>query len=212
MKITPAVTREEWMHRVAAELMPVFEAAGYNAKPAMKFSCGFTSKGGRSTTIGECHSDKASAANVHEIFIVPGLSEPVQVIATLAHEIAHAVVGLKHKHGAEFKKIATKIGLKGKMTATVAGPEFAAKAEQIMKAVGPYPHATLGLVKKDGGSNGPKQKTKMLKVTCKACEYTLRTTRKWLDIAVPRCPNRKCKFVGQEMEAPPPAEPEEGDE
>ena len=34
----------------------------------------------------------------------------------------------------------------------------------------------------------PKQTTRMLKCECPACGYTVRTTRKWLDIAVPTCP------------------------
>lgn len=39
-----------------------------------------------------------------------------------------------------------------------------------------------------------KQSTRMLKVICPGCGYTVRTTQKWIDIGLPTCP------CGEEME------------
>ena len=34
----------------------------------------------------------------------------------------------------------------------------------------------------------PKQSTRMLKVLCPSCGYTLRTTARWLAVGFPTCP------------------------
>src|SRR3546814_11502385 len=49
------------------------------------------------------------------------------------------------------------------------------------------PHARLDT---DGESTAPKkQKTRMLKCECATCGYTVRTARKWLELAgAPLCP------------------------
>ena len=37
----------------------------------------------------------------------------------------------------------------------------------------------------------PRQGTRMMKVVCGECGYTLRTTRRWLAVAVPVCPGSR---------------------
>jgi len=49
---------------------------------------------------------------------------PLQIAATLAHELTHAAVGIQAKHGKAFATVAKGLGLTGKMAATVPGPEF----------------------------------------------------------------------------------------
>jgi hypothetical protein len=52
------------------------------------------------------------------------------------------------------------------------------------KKLGTYPHAAL-----DPSEGIKKQSTRLLKVECEACGYTVRVTRKWLDEAgSPLCP------------------------
>lgn len=43
-----------------------------------------------------------------------------------------------------------------------------------------------------------KRKTYLLGVTC-TCGYTVRITRKWLDVAAPTCPNPDCDNVGKPL-------------
>ena len=73
------------------------------------------------------------------------------------------------------------------MRATTPGEAFLAAVAPILDAVGPLPHARLDT---DGESTAPKkQKTRMLKCECATCGYTVRTARKWLELAgAPLCP------------------------
>src|SRR5579859_1421489 len=116
-------TREQWLERAVATMSPHFKRAGYDV-PQLKVSCGWPSKGAlakKKTRIGECWDAKCSGDKLHQIFISPRLHEPASdqgVLATLVHEVVHAVVGLKAKHGAAFRKCARAVGLFCNDTAT----------------------------------------------------------------------------------------------
>lgn len=176
-------TREDWLNVLAARLAPWFEGLGHEV-PKIRVSIGFTSRGMRSKAIGECWSDCCSKDKVHEIFIVPTIDDPMRIADILAHEMIHAVVGLDAKHGKKFKKVAKAIGLEGKMTATIAGPDFISRATPILEEIGPIPHAQLT----GRSSEKPKQTTRLVKCECSGCGYTARTTRKWLEAGPPWCP------------------------
>jgi hypothetical protein len=175
--------REGWLREVARRLA---EWPELPALPPFRVGVGFTSKGARSNRIGECWAPTCTPDNTCELFIHPGLGDATTVAATLAHELIHAAVGVEAKHGPKFKRVALALGLQGKMTATTAGPRFVERITPILEEVGPYPHGQLRAV--GAKSTGPKQTTRMLKCECPECGYTVRTTRKWLDVAVPRCP------------------------
>ena len=71
------------------------------------------------------------------------------------------------------------------------GEELAEKLEKIGEKLGPYPHASLMINKREG-----KQTTRLLKVQCPECGYVARVTRKWLDeVGGPLCPVHKVAFV-----------------
>lgn len=181
------LNREQWLQQAAVKLVPLFEKAGYKV-PETRVSTGFPSKSAlaaKRRKIGECWSDKLAADSRCQIFITPLLEDSTRVLDVLAHEMVHAVVGLEAKHGAAFSRCAKAIGLTGKMTATVAGPELQAELEGIVRKIGTYPHAGLNAM-----TNGEKkQTTRMIKCACPACGYTARTTRKWLeDAGAPLCP------------------------
>lgn len=191
MKASTFKQREEWLNRVAALLLPEFKKLGHGDYPKFRVSCGFPSTGKRGRRIGECWAPSASRDETHEIFIHPSEDEPVQVAAILAHELAHAVAGIPAKHGPAFKNIVRPLGLEGRACATVPGDAFKQLIAPILEKVGPYPHGAL-----TGGvsTNGPKQTTRMIKLMCPACEYTVRTTQKWIIVGLPTCP------CGSEME------------
>jgi hypothetical protein len=167
---------------------PWFAEAGV-VVPAVRISTGFTSKGLRSNRIGECWYPEATADGVPAIFVHPKLG-PGEVEHVIVHELVHAALGGEAKHGPAFKKLATALGLTGRMTATVPGPDFDVRLAALDLA--PYPHAVL---RASGGTSSgpPKQSTRMLKVQCEtdgcpAEGYTARTTQKWLDHGTPSCP------------------------
>lgn len=182
-------TREEWLEAAVIQMTPLFEKGGYKI-PALRVACGWPSSRGLSSKkrcIGECWDSKASQDNVHQIFISPwlepGTNEGVGVVPTLIHEVVHAVVGIKEKHGKVFGKCARAVGLEGKLTATVASAELLKQIEGWLIELGDYPHSKLDPLK----SPKKTQSTRMIKMECKIdeCGYVARTSRKWLEEAGP---------------------------
>lgn len=195
-----APTRETWLQALAETVRPWFTEAGFDAPPPVRIGVGFSSKGARSKVIGECWYSPSVQDGVPEVFIHPSLVDPVDVGATLLHELVHASLGPGFKHGPRFREVAEALGLTGRMTATVPGDELRARLAEVAEPLGPYPHGGLIVGSGPGGSAGPKQTTRMRKAECQGCGYLLRTTQKWLDIATPRCPDDACDLGGLPME------------
>ena len=195
---TPASNREQWLQRCTDLLRPAFEEAGYTIPDNVRYTCGFPSKSALSRKrrrIGECWDETSSAGQTYEIFISPLLAGPMDVAATLAHELVHATVGLKAKHGKAFAKCARAIGLDGKMTATVPGVGFQHWFAKHAIALGNYPHKELR-----ASSGAPKQSTRLLKVSCPECEaegepYLARMSAKALERGAPICPDHNCPMA-----------------
>ena len=184
--------RESWLNAVAAGMAPLFEALDAPLPARVRVAIGFTSAGAKGKAIGECWDNRLSADGHFEIFIRPDLAHaphamPTQIAAILAHELVHAAVGIPAGHGKAFKRVALGLGLIGPMRATTPGEAFLAAVAPILDAAGPLPHARLDT---GGASTAPKkQKARMLKCECATCGYTVRTARKWLELAgAPLCP------------------------
>jgi hypothetical protein len=176
------INREEWLQRLVKKIRPWYEG---ELPETIHLSIGFSSKGIRSKTIGECWHKKASADEAPQVFIHPKLSNPIEVAAVVVHELIHACRP-DAKHGKEFKQVAVRLGLEGRMTATSASSDLKEKLGAIVEKIGPFPHPALT----DGKfSSGPKQSTRLLKVSCPDCGYLVRTTQKWLEIGLPLCPD-----------------------
>lgn len=150
---------------------------------------------GRKKAIGLCYHAAASKEGVREIFVSAVLDTSEAVFATLLHECVHASLPDDAKHGPKFKRLALAVGLTGKMTATVAGDELKERIAEWVAKRGEYP--AQGILT---GAGITKQTTRMLKVCCSDCGYTVRTTRQWLEVSVPACPNDMCGRHGLEME------------
>jgi len=183
-------TREEWLSAAVRKMEGHFTNRGYNV-PAVRVSCGWPSRGGLAgskRTIGQCWSTEASSDGVSQIFISPWLDDvcsPQGVLATLVHEVVHAVVGIKEKHNKVFGKCARAVGLEGKLMATTATPELVDTLKAWVEDLGNYPHAKLDSTK----SPVKKQSTRMIKCECGECGYIARTSQKWIDAAgAPLCP------------------------
>jgi hypothetical protein len=181
------VTREEWLVAMTEALRPTFEDAGFTI-PAVRVSCSWPSRQIRKR-IGECWTSRASKDGSRQIFITPILDEGFAVVEVLVHELLHAVLPDDVHHKGPFRKGMKALGLIGKPTATNAGPELTERLHVLCLEVGDYPHSALSL--KDPGVK--KQNTRMLKVQCPACDYTVRTTAKWIEVGLPTCP------CGEEM-------------
>jgi hypothetical protein len=197
--------REIWLYRIAEALYPKFGELKYPDHPLVRIGVGYPTTGARGKAIGQCHNSCLSRDKVHEIIISPKLDDSIEVAGVLAHELCHAYLylylpGEDCGHGKKFKKLATAIGLTGKMRSTIPGEAFTRFLRPVLASLGEYPHGALG---KGDGVTTPRRKvqtTRLKKVVCSSCQYTMRVTRKWIDTAVPRCPSPDCDMVGEEME------------
>jgi hypothetical protein len=180
---TDTTTREAWLLALVERLRPLYNG---ELPERVRISTGFSSKGARSNVIGECWHAEVADDKVPHVFIHPGQVDSLEVAAIVAHELIHACRP-EAKHGPKFKAVAISIGLEGNMKATRPGERFGEIVKPILDEIGDYPHARLN-ASAGVSSNGPKQSTRMLKCECPECGYTVRTTQKWLDIAVPSCP------------------------
>lgn len=189
-----ATTREEWLRTAVAQLREdVFEPLGFTV-PEVRVSVGWPGgRGPKQNTIGQCWHPEQSSDGIGQIFISPVVSDPVEVLATLVHELVHAInhVNGESGHRGPFKSIAERVGLEGKMTSTHAGEALTEKLSEIAEVLGTYPHAAINLESK------PKvQKTYLLRyVSPEEPDYFLRITQTKIDeYGAPRDP------WGNEME------------
>ena len=202
------MTREEWLNAALSELREhVFTANGVVWKPDLKIrvSCGWPPSKALSTkrrTIGFCHTREQSKDQTSEVFVSPFIDDSLEVLATEAHEIIHAIDNCKSHHKGFFLKTMKEIGLEGKPTATHASSDMIVRLNGIIGRIGTYPHSTLNPASRD-----KKQTTRMVKAECPECGYVIRTTRKWIDEAgLPVCPCG-ARFVQNGSKDPDP-EPE----
>jgi hypothetical protein len=203
--------REDWLEHAVKALKPLFDTHNIDL-PSVHVSVSFPSSRALSTkkrTIGEHWKPHVSASGLSQVFISPVLSDPIDVLATLVHELVHAVHP-DAKHKGDFVRTARKVGLEGKPTATVAGDALRAVLQDISEALGPYPHPAfdpLSLEEK-------KQKTRMIKLECaQGSGYIARTVKKWLQkYGAPACPCHKEPMAFDEsLIAEEPGEEEDGE-
>lgn len=158
------LSRETWLRGAIEELRPVFAAEGITVPEAIRVSCGWPSRGAlarRKRTIGECWHADHGAKGAAEVFISPLLADQTEVLATLAHELAHASLGYGIGHKAPFARLVKAIGLEGKPTATYAGEKFKLWVSSAIERLGPYPHEAMSAV-----SRQKKQATRLRKYVC----------------------------------------------
>jgi hypothetical protein len=184
-------TREEWLEAAVEELRPLFKGAGYDI-PKVRVTCGWPSSKGlarKKKAIGECWDAKATEDGVAQIFISPVLNNDTLVsekgvLEVLVHELVHAVVGCEAGHRKPFSNCADAVGLEKPWTATTATPELIARFESLVAdKLGKYPHAAIVPIVRE-----KTQSTRMIKAECADCGYTVRVTRKWIEVGNPHCP------------------------
>lgn len=187
------MNREAWLQAAVEKVRPLFLGHGYKI-PEVNISVGWPSSGGLGTkkkTIGQCWFGSTTADGKPQLFISPLLDdvfEPQGVMATLIHEVCHVAAGPDAKHGPAFVKVARKMGLEGKPTATNADEVMVEKIKQIVADLGPFPHSKIVPTE-----NSPKkQGTRMKKCECGDCGYVARTVKKWIEeVGAPICPCNK---------------------
>ena len=182
MDIQNHSTREAWLQAGVERIKPLFEARGHMV-PLVRVSIGWSGSGQRALVAGECWPTSRSADGINQIFIVPSLSDAVQVLDVLTHELVHAVDDCKHGHGKAFKAIALSVGLVGpRMRSASAGPALKARLTAIAAELGPFPHGALSRrAPRTTNPNPPRAK-------CPQCDYRLAIPKKFLHMGPPMCP------------------------
>jgi hypothetical protein len=147
-------TREQWLEKaIEVYFRPLFAQLDYTMPERIHVSVGWGVGQSRATQetaniLATCWSGTVSADSFPHIFISPTLVKASEVLATLAHELVHATLDPEMSHGKDFRTLAEKIGLVGRMTATVAdsasGAEYMLLAEESGE-LGPYPHSAIDL-------------------------------------------------------------------
>ena len=163
-----------------SELLP-------EAPERVTITFGFPSKGARPSRnqrIGEyAHFLKDCDAGPGLLTLHPTIfREPARVLDVLLHEMIHAACP-NDGHRGKFPKLAKRVGLTGKMTATVAGPELKATlAEFLADRLPPMPNGHG-----DISSQRKKQSTRMRKYVCPACGQIVRAATDCLNAVCGDC-------------------------
>lgn len=175
-----SLARHHWLEEATKWATARIEAADdVKVDPKTRVSFGWASS---PRFVGECWAPQASEDGAREIFIVPSIKEPWDILSTLTHELCHAAHPYGEKHGRNFTRTARAAGLtEGKPTGAYGGAEFKADAEAWLEKH-PYPAAAL-----NRGFGMKKQTTRLLKLECPGCGYVIRTTAKWVERGVPVC-------------------------
>lgn len=177
-------TREQWLVAALQALRPAFAAVGASI-PETRVSIGFPSRNAlsrRNRTIGQCW-DKAITSDAHyHVFVSPVLSDGVDVLAVLVHELVHAVVGTEYGHKAPFRRLAIAMGLEGKMTSTVPSEALRERLNALLSDLGPFPSGSIDV------TTLPKQTTRLIKASCPACGAIIRLSKAVIeDPGLPYC-------------------------
>lgn len=152
-------TRESWLKHATQLLVPILEQGGVTPAATVQVSCGWPARGALSRAkrrVGECWHHEGNKDHQSHVFVSPCLEEPVEVVGCLLHEIIHAALPLKAKHGGQFARVARACGLAGKPSATTVGEQLATRINaEILPVLGPYPHQAI-----DASARKP-QKTRL---------------------------------------------------
>ena len=136
-------------------------------------------------TMAHVHYAHATGNNYHEIRMSVELggrklkADSMRVADILLHEMIHTCA-VFHGHRGAFRDIALMVGLTGKMTSPVATDRLNDQIKtQIVDVLGKYPHAKVTLIPRGQRGKG----SRLIKCICTACDFNLRTSRKWIDKA-----------------------------
>ena len=135
--------------------------------------------------LAHCHYAHATGNAYHEIRMNVTLGgrrtkdESSRVADVLLHEMIHTMA-IRCGHKGAFAIYARTVGLKGLLTSTVASDELRdAIWTQVVTRLGKYPHNAVKLVKRGKRGKG----SRSIKCQCTECEFVMRTTRMWIDMA-----------------------------
>ena len=180
------MNREEWLQGAADAVRQEAAKLGFPVPDVLRISVGFPSRGAlarKKRRVGECWTPAAAKDGVHQIFISPLVHELDQVLEVVTHEVSHSY-NIDAGHKKPFQKIGAALGLTGPWTSTSWKEGLPNWAKRASEKLGPFPHSPIDPILREK----TKQSTRMLKVSCPECDYTVRTTAKRIAVGLPTCP------------------------
>jgi len=178
-------TREQWLVAFGRMIMPILIGAAGRDIPAWRISVGFP-LGQRSKAQGQSFGVRASHDGHAEIFVHPGLSDPMAVAHIMVQQLL-LVADPETGYGRAFQSRARGLGFVAPFDVPTPTPDTRAWIGMVLSAMPPYPHAQLdaeGAIAKRKA-----QKSRYHKSTCGACGYTVRVARRWVvEVGPPCCP------------------------
>lgn len=177
-------TREEYLHAAIKAIRPEFERQGSPLPKVIR--------------AGMCppHSAKQSAIgfawhagnskNEREIWISATISDELQILGVLVHELCHIALPVGTGHGPKFKALGTKMLLTGVPTCMGSGsPEFAAFWKPLRAALGAFP---AGSFPRGTTMAKPQPSAKHKNVNCPVCGFHAKVLVDQMDLGRLRCP------------------------
>jgi len=186
------LTRDQWLNGFIEAARAAFEAAGLPLPPNVRAAICPPHRA-KQRYVGLCWSDAVSEDNGREIWVTAGETDPVRVAGIMVHELCHAALPHEVKHGKEFRRLATDMGLEGKMTATTEGAIFKMMWAPILKKLGPLPAArfTAGYAVDFRVQRTPK----MTNMACPQCGFVAKVRLDQMEIGRLRCPEHDVSLL-----------------
>ncbi len=121
---------------------------------------------------GEVFRQEKSAGGYFELWIMPTISDPYDVLTVLTSLLMITLAG---DAKAPYKLIATKIGMNGDKKKPAAEGKMMRRLNAIAAELGPFPHDVVD-VRATAVGLGPKQDTRQLLAACPECGVKIRLT------------------------------------
>jgi hypothetical protein len=198
------LNRDAWLNRMAELLRLWFRENGYTIHGRIVVSMAALKWRGKRSLLGICHYDMdRKEKDVNYVFVTAfeyqNHSDPVNVAATLVHELLHAVLPPGAKHGALFKDGCKALGLDGKATTTHAGPRLREHLTKLVASLPPLPK--MGVLAPPPPPKPKKDPQAPFKFQCDTCKTTLFIRFTSLERAgTPRCWNPECDAENEPMD------------
>ena len=179
--------REAWLRAATDALRTDFAKHGYVLPDNIRSTIAFTS-GGKRGAEGECWHPESSRDRYYNIFIKADNDDPLIILGILTRELIHTLLPSTVKYGKEFRDIALRIGLDGKMMQAAPAPALLERLKVIANNLGPIPYGKLDFATR--ASSRRKAGVRMLKAECTAtgCGFNIRILPKWAKAAALPCP------------------------
>jgi hypothetical protein len=138
---------EEWLDHAVSSLRDYFYCFGYTV-PSVLVNCGYGLIGyspkRRFNVDGLCLPKRYSKDDMCDIYVAPHVTEPIEIILVLAHELIHSIDDCFSGHGATFMEIAGHLGLND--CPSVSESRYLSTLErfaEIVEPLGKYPRSGI---------------------------------------------------------------------